>query len=521
MLSSSTTRRRLAAALGGIVLLAGVAACGSSGDSDDGDSNGAAGSLNIGYAGAAPPGFDPHSGATGSFQAIFPAYDTLLHVDAEGALQPWLATEWEFVDPKTLELKLRDDVTFTDGTKFDAEAVKANLEYERDNPQGTGFQVYFKPVTDIQAVDATTVRLKLAEPNPGLPFDLSQNPGQMVSPKALANPEGLASAPVGTGPYVVDTAATREGTTLAWKRNPDYWAADQDEFPFDEIVYTFGQDPTAIRNAAQAGDIDLLSLIPGDPVPAGFDTVESTSGINAGFTGIWLDVSGTTEPALKDVRVRQAMNYAIDTKTIADTVYEGAATPVAAVPITEDSPAYSDALADKYPFDPDKAKQLLAEAGVPDGFSMKMLSLPIAEAFAQAIAGNLRDVGIDAEVNSVAGPDLPKQLFTGTYQAGLLLQRPTGQPGQDIAALFTPNAFFNVHKADDPKIDQQLAAAAAETDEDARNTAYQDLAVYAADQAWFAGTLMVNQITATKTDVVTATPPPFGEIFIYHYSTPS
>jgi peptide/nickel transport system substrate-binding protein len=523
VLSLSKTRLRAAAAVcGAVVLTVGLTACGSSSSSDAG--SGSAGStaavLNVGYVGAGPPSFDPHSGATGGFQAIFPAYDTLLHVDAEGTLQPWLATEWKFVDPTTLELKLRTGVKFSDGTAFDAAAVKANLEYARDIEQGTGYQPFLKAITDVQAVDATTVHVVIAAPNPGLPFDLSQLPGEMVSPKALAAPDQLVTAPAGTGPYVVDTAATKQGTTLAWKRNPDYWATDQKAFPYDTVVYTFGQDGTAIRNLAQAGSVDLLDLQPGDPVPAGFETVNSTSGQNAGFTGLWLDVTGTAEAALADVRVRQAMNYAIDRKTIAETVYEGAATPVAAVPVTDQSSAFSDALSSMYPFDQAKAKQLLADAGYSDGFSIKVLSLPIADSFSQAIAANLRDVGIDAQINSVNGPDLPKEVFSGTYPAGLLLSRPTGQPGQDLSALFSPNAFFNVHKADDPKLTEMLATAAALTDQAAQDKAYQEAAAYAAQQSWFAGTLMLQQISGFKSSVVKPTPPPFGEIFLYHYTTP-
>jgi peptide/nickel transport system substrate-binding protein len=518
--STLTTRfpRLAVAASGAVVLSLGLAACGSS---DDSGSSSADKTLTFGIVGGVPASYDPHSGAAGSFQSLFPAYDTLLHVDAQGDLQPWLATEWTFVDPTTLELKLQDGVTFTDGTAFDATAVKANLEYARDIAEGTGFQVYLKPITDVQVIDPTTVRIVLAQPNPGLPFDLAQLPGEMVSPKALAAPDQLSAAPAGTGPYVLDTAASRQGTTIAYKRNPDYWADDQDAFGYDQVVYTFAQDPTAIRNGAQAGDIDAFNLRPGDAVPAGFDSVNSTSGPDAGFEGLWLDVTGTNQPALKDVRVRQAINYAIDRATIAKTVFEGAATPVAAVPVTEDSSAYSDDLSKAYPFDQAKAKSLLADAGYSGGFTMKVLSLPVADAFAQAIAANLRDVGIDLDINSVAGPDLPKQLFSGTYDAGLILQRPTGEPGQDIGGLFSANAFFNVHKADDPQIDSQLASAAALSDEAARTSAYQDLVSYASDQSWFAGTVLAEQISAYRSDTVVVTPPPFGEIFLYDLQSAS
>jgi peptide/nickel transport system substrate-binding protein len=517
VLSSLTTRiaRASIASCGVLALAAGLAACGSS---SAGSGSSGSHDLTIGFSGFAPANFSPYS-PNALADLLDPTYDTLIHYGAGGKLEPWLATSWTFTDPTTLQLKLRSDVTFTDGTKFDADAVKANYQYAIDHKANLGDQIFLQNITGMTVVDPTTLNLKLGTPNPALPYDMSQFSGYMVSPKALQNPDSLKQAPDGSGPYVLDTAATRTGVTYVFTRNPHYWAAKQNVFPYDKVTFSIQADPTALQNAASSGQLQLLSVQPGTTIP-GFKTVVSDSGSSSGFSGAWLDVTGTTQKALADQRVRQALNYAIDSKKIAEAAYQNTATAVPGVPVTTGSPAYTDQLGALYPYDPTKAKQMLAAAGYPNGFKLTLISLPQADQFAQAIAGQLQQVGVKVTIESHTS-DLVQAVLSGTRPAGLLLQTLTGDPGQDLANLFSPNAFFNVHKADDPQMDALLKQAAQTTDAGARNKLYQQAALRGADDAWFIGGIQARTVTAYDPKVVTVVPPDRGKIHLYDYHLPS
>ncbi|GAB2965596.1 ABC transporter substrate-binding protein [Streptomyces heilongjiangensis] len=501
------------AVCGAAALTVALTSCGSSGT---GGSSGAD-DLTITLP-SAPTSLNPWSNRNG-YEVMDAPYDTLIHYSSDGRLEPWLATSWKFTDPKTLELKLQEGVKFTDGTAFDAAAVKANFQYAIDNKSGSGDQTFLQNIGSMDVVDATTIDLHLKGPNPALPYDFSQYSGAMVSPKALTAPKSLDTAPVGTGPYVLDEKATRTGLSYVFKRNPDYWAKDKKAFPFDKVTYTIATDPTAATNAAKSAQTDTLMLNPGDKVPS-FKTVTSDSGSSSGFTGIWVDTTGSNQKALADVRVRQAMNYAIDAKKVAAAVYPGSADPVPAVPVAKGNPGHSDQLASMYPYDVAKAKSLLAAAGYAKGFSIKMLSLPVGDQYAQAVAGYLKAVGITVKVENHS-TDLVQQLQSGTFPVGLLLQRLTGDPGQDFGGLFTSNAFFNVKKTSDPKIDSLLQEAAKTTDATARNGVYQKLALHAAEQAWFLGALELKTVTAYNPKTLSVSPPPRGQIHLYAYQLPS
>ena len=166
-------------------------------------------------------------------------YDTLLHADPDGTVKPWLATEWSYnADNTVLTMKLRDDVTFTDGTKFDASAAAQNLLRFRD---GTSPQKgYLATLADAKAVDATTLELTLSAPNPSLLSFLTQNPGLQQSPATFGAADEKTN-PVGTGPYVLDTKSTVVGSTYVFTKNPDYWAPEQQHYA--KIVMNVLQRP--------------------------------------------------------------------------------------------------------------------------------------------------------------------------------------------------------------------------------------------------------------------------------------
>ena len=194
------------------------------------------------------------------FQAV---YDGLLRAEPDGTIVPWLATEWAYNDDNTvLTMTLRDDVTFTDGEPFNAEAAAQNLIRFRDgvSPDASNLGL----MTDAVAVDDTTLEITLSAPDPALLNYLGRNAGLMQSP-ATFDAADEASNPVGTGPYILNQGDTVADSVYTYNANPDYWAP---EFvKFDNFVIRMIQDPTATLNAVRAGEVNAANIINLDAIP--------------------------------------------------------------------------------------------------------------------------------------------------------------------------------------------------------------------------------------------------------------
>ncbi|WP_405970643.1 ABC transporter substrate-binding protein [Streptomyces sp. NBC_00988] len=405
------------------------------------------------------------------------------HVDKEGNATPWLATSWKFTDTRTLELKLRTGVKFTDGTAFDVNAVVANLEYARKNATN-GSKSVLAGVKSVTAVDATTVRIALTSPNPDLPvregvaFAIG-SAGYMASPKALKKPESLRLASDGTGPYQLDTTRTVAGQKYVLKRNPDYWSPKT--YSFSQVAMKIVADRTAQVNAVRSGGIDVLSVSPGTSV-AGLTVQKGAAPMGQGIA--LMDVEGKISEPLGDVRVRQALNYAIDRETVIKTVLGGDAEINPSIPANSSSAGWTRQLANTYTYDPAKARKLLQEAGYGSGFDLKVLSTPAADGLVQALAGYLRKIGVKVTIEDHIS-DLLQQATSGKWAAGNINLSVTGSTFTDVTLSMTPGAFFNFQHVDDPKITALLAEAGSATTEAARNSAYRRLLDYTADQAWY------------------------------------
>jgi peptide/nickel transport system substrate-binding protein len=445
--------------------------------------------------------------------AMDASYDTLTHLDAAGTIVPWLATDWEFTDELTLQMNLEHDVEFVDGTPFNADAVKANIEYSRTaQPANFGASSTLSTIESVEVVDDDTVNFHLTTANPDLPYGLSYLAGWMVSPTALADPDSLETTPAGTGPYILDEANTTIGDTYTYTKNPDYWAADRWE-TFDTLVLKVIGDPTARENAAAAGEIDYEEASAATDIPGW----EITEGSPAALQGLTIyDLEGAIVPALADLRVRQAMNYAIDRETILNEVFDGLGGVSVSAPFGPDSAGWSDDLLDIYPYDPEKARELLAEAGYADGFTLQVLSNPGWSLVAQAIAGYLREVGINLELSEHT-TDLIQQTMSGTWAVAVTLQPVYGLPFTDVGATMTANGWMNPKHNSDPKIQSLLEEAASATDDGEREETYAELAQYAAEQAWFVSAVLTGQLHAHNPEVVDVTEPKnAGAPLLYH-----
>ncbi|MGP6176202.1 ABC transporter substrate-binding protein [Microbacterium sp. A196] len=408
-------------------------------------------------------------------------YDTLLRTDPDGTIVAGLATSWEWDASRTaLTLTLRDDVEFSDGTVLTAQVAAENLTRFRD---GTSENASFLAgMTSAEAPDDTTLVITLSAPDPALPVYLSQNAGLVGSAAMFDSPDAQ-TTPVGSGPYLLDEQDTVVGSKWVFDANPDYW--DSESAHYDSIEMSFYGDPTALMNAVKGGQVDATNAQSPTQIPeaeaAGFTALTYEQNWS-GF--LLVDRAGQLNPALGDVRVRQAFNYALDREGLLQALAGGSGTPTTQV-FSVQSSAYDDALNDAYPFDPEKAKSLLTEAGYPDGVDLVMPSnnfVPESE-FAiykeQLAAG-----GFNVEWETT-GDDLFGQMLGGTWAAFPFLLQTDPTSWQTIQFSMLPESAWNVFHGGDPTV-IELAEIVRSGDEADADAAAKELNEYIVDQAWFA-----------------------------------
>ncbi|MFF2487605.1 ABC transporter substrate-binding protein [Microbacterium sp. NPDC058062] len=431
-------------------------------------------------------------------------YDTLLHADPDGTVQPWLATEWSYNDDNTvLTMTLRDDVEFTDGTKFDASVAAQNLLRFRD---GTSPQkAYLATLADAKAIDATTLELTLSAPNPSLLSFLTQNPGLQQSPATFGAADEQTN-PVGTGPYVLDKGATVVGSTYVFTKNPDYFAPEQQHYA--KLVMNVYSTPTAILNAIKGGQINGAPLTDNSMISQIEAAKYTANGQQLNFFGLLLfDRDGAIAPELADVRVRQAINYAFDRDAMLEAVGQGYGDVTSSI-FSPDSSGY-DADADQYyTYDPDKAKDLLAEAGYGDGDIT--LTMPTSSGFTPATYAltkqYLGDIGIKVEEVNVAPTSFLADLLAAKYASTVMQLKAAPSSWETLTLDLLPTAGWNPFHTEDPKV-SELAATIQSGSEDEAAKAAQELNQYIVEQAWFAPLYRPQQTYATdaNTSVQTQT----------------
>jgi peptide/nickel transport system substrate-binding protein len=435
-------------------------------------------------------------------------YDTLLKADPDNKVIPSLATEWKYNDAKTvLDMTLRGDVTFTDGTKFNADAAAQNLKrFQNGNSPNKSF---LASMADAKAVDDTHLQITLKQSDPGFLNYLTQNAGMMGSPAAF-NKADAKTNPVGSGPYTLDTANTVIGSSYAFNKNPNYW--DKASQHYDKLVLKVFNDPTAMLNAVKGKQLNGAKLINND-----FNDQIKATGYNlVEWESDWwglllLDRAGTINPALKDVRVRQAINHAFDKQALLKAVGKGYGTVTTQI-FPPTSPAYDASLDSKYDYNPTKAKELLAQAGFPNGFTLAMpTSARVGATVFNLIGQQLKDVGITAQFTDTTNfiPDILAPKYAATWLA--LQMDPTDW--QIINFELSPTATFNPFKTNDPKVAELIAKYHdAKSDADA-NAAAKELNAYIVDQAWFAP--WYRQKSNYAVDAKTDVKPQYGNAYPY------
>ncbi|ANF56324.1 ABC transporter substrate-binding protein [Halotalea alkalilenta] len=293
-------------------------------------------------------------------------FDTLVMRDDQMRLAPGLATEWRVIDDQTWEFELRPGVKFHNGEPFDAEAVKFTFDRILDPAANAPTISYVRTISEVEIVDADTVRFHTTGPDPLLPSRLSRYPAYIVPPGYLreAGEQKFASAPVGTGPYRVAEFVRDDHLTMV--ANPDYWRGAPE---LERVIWRPIPEATARVAALLSGEVQLAESIPADLA----QVIESNPELrldrveNGGLT-LYLGLK-SDEPPLDDPRVREALSLAIDRQAVVSRLLRGFAT----VHGSQASPldhGYLELPAPDY--DPERARQLLAEAGYGDGFEIRM-----------------------------------------------------------------------------------------------------------------------------------------------------
>ena len=349
-------------------------------------------------------------------------------------------------------MTLRSDVTFTDGTKFTADIAAQNLVRFRDGNSPN--KSFLAAMADAKAVDDTHLEITLSAADPGFLIYLTQNAGMQESPKAFTAAD-IKTNPIGSGPYVLDTAATVIGTSYTFTKNPNYW--DKPSQHYEKLVYKVYNDPTATLNAIKGKQLNGAKLLNNDTVDQVKAAGYTLTPFELDWTGLLLlDRDGTLNPALKELKVRQAINYAVDANAMLKAVGKGYGTQTTQVFPTS-SPAYDAALDTRYAFDPAKAKSLLAEAGFPNGFTIEMPSTAaMGTSIWNLIQQQLKDVGITVNFTD-AGTNFISDVLAPKYPA-TWLQLQQDPDWQLINFLITPQSTFNPFHTTDPKVDELVTA---------------------------------------------------------------
>ena len=485
-----------------------LSACAESERDDSGSGGDASGTFTFGAAGA-PEVFDPFYATDGeTFRITRQIFEGLVEVEPGSAeLGPGLATEWEpSEDGKDWTFTLREGVTFSDGEPLDAEAVCANFERMADQNEAaqSGPAEYWAYTMGgfgedalydgCEAEDEQNVVISVKRATSKFPALLSLSSFAIQSPKALeegnANnvktqgqgfvyPENSKN-PVGSGPYLFEEY-DEANKTVTIVRNDDYWGEKAQNA---KVVFKIIPDESTRRQELEAGSIDGYDL----PNPVdwqGLEDAGNTVEIRDAFNILYMGFNPEANPALKDVKVRQAINYAIDRESLVKSqLPEGAAAASQFMP--EAVSGYNSDL-EPYPHDVDKAKELLAEAGAEDltlqfayPSQVSRPYMPNPQKIHEAIVNNLEEAGITVEATTQPwNGGYLDNVDAGKYDAWLL-----GWTGDyDSADNFLGTFFGNV-KANDfhtvaagfgEELSDALADADGTVDEDERATKYEEL----------------------------------------------
>ncbi|MBS7346012.1 MAG: ABC transporter substrate-binding protein [Caryophanon sp.] len=507
-----------------LVLSVVLVACGD--DSNDGDTatntddgNAEGGGVLVYGRGGDTVALDPAIVTDGeSFRVTENIYDTLLTFgEQDTTIQPSLAKEWTVSDDGlTYTFTLEEGVKFHDGSDFNADAVVKNFERWA---AGSAEQFYYynsmfmsegkNIISKVEAQDDKTVVFTLTRPQAPFLKNIAMSPFAIAAPAAF---DQLEDNPVGTGPFKF--VEWKRNDSLTVEKNADYWKEGLPKL--DRVIFRAIPDNSARLNALTTGDIDIADGInPSDAESiksnADLQLIERPS-MNVGYLGLT-----NTRPPFDNVKVRQAVNYAIDKQAIIDAFFEGYAE-AAVNPMPSTIGGYNEDVKG-YEYDPEKAKALLAEAGY-DGKEIELWAMPVPRPYmpdgqkvAEAIQKNLQDVGMNAKLVTFEWATYLEKAKNGEADAFLLGW--TGDNGDADNFLYTlldqdniGSNNYSYYSSD--AVHDLLVQAQSEVDEEKRNALYKEAQVLISEDAPWVPLAHSTPLLAAKANVGDYLPHPTG-----------
>ncbi len=405
-----------------------------------------------------PPHLDPTAGAAAAIDEVLYAnvFEGLTRIGSRGEVLPALAESWTVSDGgKTYTFKLHTGVKFHDGTDFDAEDVKFSLDRARADDSTNAQKGLFAAIDTVEVVDPATVKVTLKSPQGSFLYNMGWGDAVIVAPESA---ETNKEKPVGTGPFKFDKWA--KGSSITLVKSADYWG---EPAMLEKAEFRIIPDAAAAVPALLSGDVQALPNFQlGDALPqvqsdARFKVVV---GATEGETVL---STNNKKPPFDQLKVRQAIAHALDRKAIIDGASAGLGVPIGSH-FSPANSAYVD-LTGTYPFDPEKSRALLKEAGFEDGIkaTLKLPPVGYARDGGQIIASQLRDVGIDLEIIPVEWADWLKQVFTEKdYDLSIVSHT---EPN-DIDIYSRKDYYFNYDNPAFDKVIEELNL----TSDDARRT---------------------------------------------------
>lgn len=396
-----------------------------------------------------PPNLDPTSGAAAAIREVTYAniFQGLTRFDSNGAIIPDLAKSWDIsADGLTYTFHLATGVKFHDGSDFSASDVKFSLDRARAPDSTNAQKGLFADIASVDVIDPATVKVTLKKPNGSFLFNMAWGDAVILSPKSIASE---ATKPIGTGPFKFVNWVKGDHVELA--KFDGYWGTPA---KLDKVTFKFISDPSAAFAAMMAGDVDAF---PNYPAPENLDQFKADPRFQVlvGNTeGETLLAMNNGKKPFTDIRVREAVAHAINRKEIIDGAMFGYGTPIG-THFAPHNPAYVDLTAQSN-YDPKKSKELLKEAGYPDGFtvSLKLPPPSYARRSGEIVAAELAKVGIKAEITNVEWAQWLEQVFKGKDYDMTIVSHT--EP-MDIDIYGRDNYYFNYHSEAFKKIMAELS----------------------------------------------------------------